>query len=72
MHDVCFVRDAAGHCLTCSDEAMPVVVTTVDPTTMFAVVLVDDIPTEIDISLIDPVVPGDTILVHGGTALARL
>jgi hypothetical protein len=71
-HDLCLVSDAEGRCLTCSDEATPAIIVDIDSTTMLAIVLLNNIPTEIDVSLIDHASPGDTVLVHGGTALARL
>ena len=64
--------DAAGHCITCSDEALPVRVLHVDPETGLATVEVKDTTEEIDITLVDHVVPGDVLLVHGGVAIGHL
>lgn len=61
-----------GHCLTCSDEALPARVLTVDDSLLLAQVEINGQAAEIDISLIDDVVPGDLLLSHGGVALERL
>ena len=60
------------HCLTCSDEALPVSVVRVDLRDGLALVEVSGRQEEVDITLIDGVAPGDTLLVHGGVAIARL
>lgn len=66
------------HCITCSDQALPAKVLRVDQETETALVLVrvpsrtGDITEEIDVSLVEMVLPGDLLLVHGGVALARL
>ena len=61
--------DAAGHCITCSDEARPAAVLHLDPAAQTARVIIDGQAAEVDISLLDAVAPGDTLLVHGGVAL---
>lgn len=63
---------AHGHCTTCSDEALPARVLQVDEATLTAVVLINGQSTEIDISLVDEVAAGQTLLVHGGVALEKL
>ncbi len=63
--------DAAGHCVTCADEALPATVLRVGPAAGLALVAVHDAETEIDISLVDDVVVGDVLLVHGGVAIAH-
>ena len=63
--------DAAGHCITCSDEALPVKVLRIDSETGLALVEQKDTTEEIDITLVDNVVPGDVLLVHGGVAIGR-
>ena len=60
-----------NHCLTCSDEALPVKVLHVDQRTNLALVLVDGRTEKVDITLIGKVEPGDTVLVHGGVAIGR-
>jgi hydrogenase maturation factor len=60
-----------SHCITCSDEAVPMTVVVVDDSRGLA--LCEDgagARSSVEIALIDPVAPGDTVLVHAGTALA--
>ena len=64
--------DTEGHCVTCSDEALPVRVVHVDQEGGIAVVAVKDTTEEIDITLVDSVSPGDVLLVHGGVAIAHV
>jgi HupF/HypC family len=64
--------DSAGHCLTCSDAAIEVQVLRMDTTTGMALVALEEETAEIDVSLIDPITPGDRLLVHGGVAIAKL
>ncbi len=64
--------DTNHHCLTCSDEAIPVRVMRIDPTSGTALVEVGDQIEEIDVMLVEDVVPGDLLLAHGGVAIARL
>jgi hydrogenase maturation factor len=70
--------DAGGHCVTCSDEALPARVLRVDQESGLAQVSVvgtrfiaSPIIEEIDITLVDSVAPGDILLVHGGVAIAH-
>ena len=61
-----------SHCVTCSDEAAPVRVVRIDETRELA--LCEDEAgerTTVEIALVSPVAPGDMLLVHAGTALAR-
>ena len=60
------------HCITCSDEALPVTVLQIDELLLLAQVEVRGQITEIDVSLIDEVKVGQTLLVHGGVALERM
>ena len=62
--------DAEGHCITCSDEALQVRVLSVDCDTGVALVELGKNTEEVDISLVEEVVPGDMLLVHGGVAIA--
>lgn len=62
--------DAEGHCITCSDEALPAKVLRIDQQMGIAFVTIQDATEEVDITLIDEVVEGDVILVHGGVAIA--
>ncbi len=58
------------HCITCGDEALPATVVSLDERLDVAVVEIDGQTTEVDISLVDGVAIGDTVLVHGGVALS--
>ena len=64
--------DAEGHCVTCSDEALPAKILRIDEETGLALVEVKDMTEEIDITLVDSVAPGDLVLVHGGVAIGHL
>ncbi len=64
--------DAEGHCVTCSDEALPAKVLRIDQEVGLALVSVKDTTEEIDITLVEDIEPGDTVLVHGGVAIATL
>ena len=66
------VPNAEGHCVTCSDEALAAIVLSVDSESGVALVSVQEVMEEIDITLVDAVVPGDSVLVHGGVAIALL
>lgn len=59
------------HCITCSDEALPGLVLSVDNEAGLATVSIHSATREVDITLVDEVVPGDMLLVHGGVALAH-
>ena len=66
------VLDAEGHCVTCSDEALPAKVLRIDEQSGLALVTVKDATEEIDITLVDDVAPGDFLLVHGGVAIGHV
>lgn len=60
------------HCTTCSDEAWPARVLRVDEESGTALVEIKQTTEEVDISLIEKIIPGDEVLVHGGVAIASL
>lgn len=67
--------DAEGRCVTCSDEALTARVLRVDQETGLALVEImaeKHTTEEIDVTLVESVVPGDLLLVHGGVAIANL
>jgi hydrogenase maturation factor len=64
--------DTEGHCITCSDEAVQVHVLSVNQEDGLALVALDDLSEEIDVTLVEHVEPGDILLVHGGIAIARV
>jgi hydrogenase maturation factor len=65
-------RLAAQGCITCGDEAIPMRVIEVDRVRGLA--LCSDIEgrhSSVETALVDPVVHGEVLFVHAGTALAR-
>jgi hydrogenase assembly chaperone HypC/HupF len=63
---------AAGHCVTCSDEGVPMRVIELGADGVAA--CLDDDGTQHDVltDLVGAPLPGDIVLVHAGVALARL
>ncbi len=60
-----------SHCITCSDEAVPMTVRRVDGDRGLA--LCEDAAgarSSVETALVEPVAVGDTLLVHAGTAIA--
>lgn len=64
----CHPRPGSAHCVTCGDEAVPVVVLALLADDL-ARVAYDAESFEVDVSLVDAVAPGARLLVHGGVAL---
>ena len=60
------------HCITCSDEALPATVLSVDEAGSMALVQVGAETEDVDISLVDTVSPGDVLMVHSRVALNNL
>jgi hydrogenase maturation factor len=61
------------HCITCGDVGDPSTVVAVDRDRELALCAgADGTRSTIEIALVAPVVPGDVLLVHAGTAIARL
>jgi hydrogenase maturation factor len=61
------------HCITCSDEGVPMRVLKLDPAR--GVALCEDEGGQratVETALVDAVAPGDDLLVHAGVALIRL
>jgi acyl-coenzyme A thioesterase PaaI-like protein len=67
----CHPQPDGSHCVTCGDEAVAMVVLKLLTGSM-AIVALDTTTTEVDITFVDGVEPGDQLLVHGGVALAKL
>ena len=62
-----------GHCVTCSDEAVPVTVVKVDAVRGLALCAdPSGARSTVETALVEPVAPGDQLLVHAGTAIASL
>ena len=60
-------------CITCGDRAVALSVVRVDAERGFALCADDDGGREtVEIALVGPVTHGDTLLVHAGTAIARV
>jgi hypothetical protein len=63
---------SAGHCITCSDEALEAEVLRIDPAAALALVCIAGETIEVDISLVDTPAQGDRLLIHGGVAIATI
>lgn len=65
--------DGGDHCITCGDEALPLRVVKVDDARALALCEAEGGEREsVEIALVSPVNPGETLLVHAGTAIAKL
>jgi hydrogenase maturation factor len=65
--------DYTTGCITCGDVALPLTVLRLDEGRGLALCADDDGNSEtVEIDLVAPVAPGDRLLVHAGTAIARL
>lgn len=65
--------DASTSCITCGDVAIPLTVLRLDEERGLALCADDDGKSEtVETDLVAPVAPGDRLLVHAGTAIARL
>ena len=64
--------DTEGHCTTCSDEALPASVLRVNQETGIALVALGYEQSEVDVTLVEEIGPGDWVLVHGGVAIATI
>jgi hydrogenase maturation factor len=64
---------ADGHCVTCSDEGIPMRVLRLDDARGLALCEDGDgARSTVEVALVDRAEPGDTLLVHAGTALLRI
>ena len=71
MTDVLPACDHTSECITCGDEAVEMTVLSVDERRGLALCAdTRDRKESVEIALVDPVVPGDRVLVHAGTAIA--
>ncbi len=63
----------SDHCITCSDEGEPMTVVKLDADRGLALCAADDGErSSVETALVEPVQIGDRLLVHAGTAIARL
>ena len=63
--------DAGGHCVTCADEAVEMLVLATDGSGLASCVDPEGVPVEVMTELVGEVAPGDAVLVHAGAAIAR-
>ncbi|HEY6778202.1 MAG TPA: HypC/HybG/HupF family hydrogenase formation chaperone [Thermoleophilaceae bacterium] len=67
------MSDCGDHCITCSDEGVPMEVERIDEARGLALCTAADGSTStVEIALVEPVGPGDRLLVHAGVALVEL
>ena len=65
-------NDCGDHCITCSDEGIPMQVEQIDEAGGLALCAAEDgSKSTVEIALVS-VEPGDRVLVHAGVALAEL
>ncbi len=65
--------DYTTGCITCGDVAIPLTVLRLDEDRGLALCADDDGSSEtVETDLVAPVAPGDRLLVHAGTAIAKL
>lgn len=63
----------AEHCITCGDDGEPMTVIAIDGSRGLALCAGDEgSHSTVEIALVEPVVTGDRLLVHAGTAIARV
>lgn len=61
------------HCITCGDDGTPMSIVAVDPERGLALCEDDEGARHtVETALVEPVAPGQSLLVHAGTAIARL
>ena len=61
------------HCITCGDDGEPMTIVRVDADRGLALCADEDgTRSTVETALVDPVIPGERLLVHAGTAIARL
>jgi hydrogenase expression/formation protein HypC len=66
-------RLAAHGCITCGDEAIPMRVLAIDPERALALCSgPEGERCSVEIALVEPLAPGEVLLVHAGTALGRV
>jgi hydrogenase maturation factor len=67
------VSDCGDHCITCSDEGVAMQVERIDEARGLALCTAEDgSRSTVEIALVEPVTPGDRLLVHAGVALVGL
>jgi hydrogenase maturation factor len=67
------VNDCGDHCITCSDEGIPMRVERIDEARGLAICAAEDgSRSTVEIALVEPIARGDRLLVHAGVALVGL
>ena len=67
------LNSCGDHCITCSDEGIPMQVERIDEDRGLALCAAEDgSKSTVEITLVEPVAPGDRLLVHAGVALVGL
>jgi hydrogenase maturation factor len=67
------VSCGSEHCITCGDDGTPMTIVAVDPDRGLALCEdADGFHHTVESALVAPVTPGQSLLVHAGTAIARL
>jgi len=61
----------AGHCVTCADEAIEMLVLATHGSGLASCVDPEGASVEVMTELVGEVAPGDAVLVHAGAAIAR-
>jgi hydrogenase maturation factor len=65
------VSCGSDHCITCGDDGDPMTVVSTDRERGLALCVGDDgRRASVETALVQPVQPGDVLLVHAGTAIA--
>ena len=71
MTDLAPACDHTTGCITCGDEAVEMTVLKVDEARGLALCAdAEERKESVEIALVEPVAPGDRLLVHAGTAIA--
>jgi hydrogenase assembly chaperone HypC/HupF len=66
-------RPDPHHCITCADDGDPMTVVRVDAERGLALCVAQSgVKSTVQTALVEPVAPGEHLLVHAGTAIARL
>ncbi|MEA2213650.1 MAG: hypothetical protein QOF83_3598 [Solirubrobacteraceae bacterium] len=60
------------HCITCGDDGVPMVIVALDPERGLALCSDGADRSTVETALVEPVRLGDRLLVHAGTAIAKL
>ncbi len=64
---------SSDHCITCGDDGVPMVVLRIDTARGLALCADEEEGRHtVETALVDPVSPGDHLLVHAGTAIASI